>query len=341
MPEPIRVIVIAEAGVNHNGDVDMALRLVDAAADAGADYVKFQTFSAEALVTRTARKADYQSAATGSAETQFDMLKRLELAPVDHYRLIARCAQRGIGFLSTGFDPASVAFLDTLPLDFVKVPSGELTNLLYLRQVAKADRPVILSTGMATLGEVELALGVLEAAGTPRARVTVLHCTTDYPAPIEDVNLLAMVTVRDHCQVAVGYSDHTDGIDIAIGAVALGATIIEKHFTLDRALPGPDHRASLEPDQLRALVRAVRRIETARGDGVKAPRPSELTNLLVARKSIVASRTIRAGELLTPQNMTVKRPGTGLSPMQWDEVVGTSAVRAFEIDDLIEVAPRP
>lgn len=340
MRNPSSTLVIAEAGVNHNGDISMALRLVDAAAEAGADYVKFQTFSAEALVTRDARKAAYQMEAGTAQESQFDMLKRLELAPEDYPRLRARCAERGIGFLSTGFDPGSVAFLGTLDLDLIKVPSGELTNLVYLRQVARLGRPLVLSTGMATLKEVEDALTVLETEGIPRSQVTVLHCTTEYPAPIDDVNLRAMLTIRDRCRVAVGYSDHTAGIEIAIAAAALGAVIIEKHFTLDSTLPGPDHRASLEPEALCALVQAIRNVERALGDGVKTPRPSELRNLPVARKSIVAARPIHAGDVFTADNLTVKRPGTGISPMLWDRVIGITADRDFAQDELI-VTSRP
>lgn len=321
--------------MNHNGNLDMARRLVDVAAEAGADFVKFQTFTADRVATRTAGKAEYQIGTTGSDESQYQMLRRLELSPEAHRALIDQCAIRNVRFLSTGFDTESVDYLVGLGLDLLKVPSGEITNLLYLRHVGGLGKPVILSTGMATLEEVETALNVLEQAGTSRRRVTVLHCTTEYPAPMVDVNLRAMLTIHDTCRVAVGYSDHTKGIEVATAAVALGATVIEKHFTIDANLPGPDHLASLEPDQLRAMVQAIRNIEQAMGDGVKAPRPSELKNAAVTRKSLVAGRAIGAGEIFTSENLSVKRPGTGISPMRWDDVIGRRAGRDFEADELI------
>ena len=330
-----RTLIIAEAGVNHNGDMALARALVDAAAAAGADMVKFQTFRADRLVTAGARKADYQRASTDSAESQHDMLRKLELTREMHEELIARCAERGIAFFSTGFDAESVDMLVTLGVDSFKVPSGELTNLPYLRHIGSFGRDVILSTGMAVLGEVEAAIAALEEAGTPRSRITVLHCTTEYPTPMADVNLRAMLSMRDAFGVAVGYSDHTPGIEVAVAAVALGAVVIEKHFTLDRTLPGPDHKASLEPSELAAMVAAIRNIEVALGDGVKRLTESETRNRPVARKSVVAARSIRAGERLSEDNLTVKRPGTGLSPMRWDDIVGRLATRDFAADEEI------
>jgi N,N'-diacetyllegionaminate synthase len=332
----MKTVIIAEAGVNHNGDLNLARCLIDVAADAGADWVKFQTFRADRLATRTAPKADYQQNATDAAESQQAMLQRLELSREMHEALIAHCQLRAIGFLSTGFDQASVDLLVELGLKQFKIPSGEMTNLPYLHHVGRYGYPVILSTGMATLGEIEAALEVLEQAGTPRNRITVLHCNTEYPTPMTDVNLRAMVTIRKAFGVAVGYSDHTLGTEVPIAAVALGATVIEKHFTLDRTLPGPDHRASLEPNELQAMVTAIRNIELALGDGIKRPSPSEAKNKPIARKSLVAAVPIRAGEVFTPDNITVKRPGTGISPMRWDEVIGRCAGRDFAVDELIE-----
>lgn len=329
--------IIAEAGVNHGGDLETALQLVDAAAAAGADAVKFQTFKADRLVTRSAAKAAYQTRETGAGETQHDMLRRLELSADMHRALIARCGERGIQFLSTGFDIESVDLLVGLGQDVFKVPSGEITNLPYLRHIGGLRKSVLLSTGMSTLEEVRAAVDVLVAAGTPRARITVLQCTTDYPAPIAEVNLRAMQTMRERLEVAVGYSDHTLGIDVSLAAVAMGATVIEKHFTLDRTAEGPDHKASLEPAELTAMVAGIRQIEQAMGDGVKQPGPSETKNLVVVRKSIVAARAIRQGETFNDANVTVKRPGTGLSPMRWDDVMGRAAKRAFAADELIEL----
>jgi N,N'-diacetyllegionaminate synthase len=332
----MRTLIIAEAGVNHNGDMDLARRLVDVAADAGADLVKFQTFSADRLVTRSAEKAEYQKKVGESVESQHAMLKRLELSAEDHRMLIAHCAARGIGFHSTGFDVASVEMLVELGVSSFKVPSGEITNLPYLRHIGSYGRPVILSTGMATLADIEAALGVLETAGTPRARITVLHCSTEYPTAMADVNLRAMQSIRDAFQVAVGYSDHTPGIEVAIAAVAMGASVIEKHFTVDRTLPGPDHAASLEPAELDAMVRAIRNIEIALGDGIKRPSAIETRNRTVVRKSLVAARTIDAGEPFTAVNLAVKRPGTGVSPMRWDEMLGRRAPRSYRADELID-----
>lgn len=329
------VLIIAEAGVNHNGDLELARQLIDAAAAAGADLVKFQTFSANRLVTANARKADYQTRNSGGGETQHEMLRRLELGPEAHHQLLAHCQARGIGFFSTGFDLESVDFLLDLGLDKFKIPSGEITNLPYLRHVGRHGKEVILSTGMATLGDIEAAIEALEQAGTPRDRITVLHCTTEYPTPMNEVNLRAMQSIGEAFGVAVGYSDHTPGIEVAIAAVALGARVIEKHFTLDRNLPGPDHKASLEPGELKAMVSAIRNIETALGDGIKRLTPSEAKNRPIARKSLVAARPIRTGEAFTNENITTKRPGTGISPMRWDEVMGQVAQKDYKEDDLI------
>jgi len=335
MKEFQRTLVIAEAGVNHNGDRDMAFRLVDVAANAGADYVKFQTFTADRLVTRNALKADYQTKTTSDEETQHTMLGHLELTTEMHQALMVHCVKRGIGFLSTGFDIESVNFLHGLGQRLYKIPSGEITNLPYLRHIGSLGGDVILSTGMANLGEIEAALEAIESVGTSRRRITVLHCTTEYPAPISEVNLRAMVSMRSAFGVLVGYSDHTNGIEVPIAAVALGACVIEKHFTLDRNLPGPDHMASLEPNELKAMVAAIRNIESALGDGIKRLTPSEARNKPVVRKSLVASQAIKAGEIFTAENLTTKRPGTGISPMRWEEVLGKKATRDFAKDELI------
>jgi N,N'-diacetyllegionaminate synthase len=333
----LSTLIIAEAGVNHNGELALARRLIDAAADAGADMVKFQSFSADQLVTAAARKAEYQDRTTDANESQRAMIRRLELTRETHKALSAHCADRGITFFSSAFDEGSVDLLAELGLDRFKIPSGEITNLPYLRHVARYGKPVLLSTGMATLGEIEAALEVLERSGIPRTCVTLLHCTTEYPAPMAEVNLRAMLTLRDAFGVAVGYSDHTVGTEVSIAAVALGASVIEKHFTLDRNLPGPDHRASLEPAELKAMVAAIRNIEQALGDGIKRPGASESRNKASVRKSVVASRRIRAGERFDETNLAVKRPGTGLSPMRWDEVLGRVAPRDFSPDELIEL----
>jgi N,N'-diacetyllegionaminate synthase len=331
-------LIIAEAGVNHNGDMATARRLVDAAAEAGADLVKFQTFSAKTLVSAKAVKAEYQNRnEAGNSETQQSMLQRLELPKEAHFDLLTHCADRGIGFFSTAFDFDSLDFLNQLGLPRFKVPSGEITNLPYLRRVARFGKELILSTGMATLGEIEAALEVIERSGCPRNQITLLHCTTEYPAPYGEVNLKAIATLREAFGVAVGYSDHTEGIEISLAAVALGATIIEKHFTLDRSMPGPDHAASLQPDELRALVAGVRRIELALGSSRKQRTLSEEKNRVVVRKSIVASRNIKSGEVFSEKNLTVKRPGSGLSPMRWDEVIGRLAVRDFAADEEIQL----
>jgi N,N'-diacetyllegionaminate synthase len=332
-----RTLVIAEAGVNHNGDLALAKQLIDVAAEAGADLVKFQTFNADRQVTRSAKKADYQTQTTDSQESQHEMLRRLELTVDMHKELIAHCATRKIGFFSTGFDNESTDLLVSLGQNHFKIPSGEITNLPYLRHIGQFGKAVILSTGMATLGEIEAAIDVLEQAGVPRIKITVLHCTTEYPTPMVEVNLRAMQGIGAAFGVAVGYSDHTPGIEVAIAAVALGATVIEKHFTLDRDLPGPDHKASLEPEELKAMVAAIRNIEVALGDGIKRLTPSEAKNKPVARKSIVAAVEIRKGQIFTADSLTAKRPGTGVSPMRWDEVIGRAAPRNFAADELIEL----
>jgi N,N'-diacetyllegionaminate synthase len=297
--------------------------------------VKFQTFKADKLVTRDAAKAGYQKQLTDATESQYAMLRRLELDRSMHERLITRCSERGIRFLSTGFDADSVNMLVELGIDSFKIPSGELTNLPYLRQVGRLGKPVFLSTGMATLEEIRAALDALTASGTPLDRITVLQCTTEYPTPMADVNLRAMLTIRDQFNVAIGYSDHTQGIEVAVAAVALGALVIEKHFTIDRSLPGPDHMSSLEPDELRSMVVAIRNIEAALGDGVKRPSVIEENNRSAARKSLVARKPIRSGEPFTEENVTAKRPGTGMSPMKWDEVIGRFAPRDFATDEQI------
>lgn len=332
-----RTLIIAEAGVNHNGNIELAKKLIDIAADAGADLVKFQTFSAERLATKKASKAEYQNQTTDKSESQLDMLKQLELSYEMHEELIAYCEKCGIGFFSTGFDIKSVELLVELGLKLFKIPSGEITNLPYLRHIAGYNMPVIISTGMATLDEIEAALEVLMQKGVRREQITVLHCNTEYPTPMCDVNLKAMISIGKTFGVNIGYSDHTQGIEVAIAAVALGAIVIEKHFTLDRKLPGPDQNASLEPDELKAMVNSIRNIEQALGNGVKSPTPSELKNKIIARKSLVAASNICKGEVFTEVNITAKRPGNGVSPMQWDNVLGRIATRDFMVDELIEL----
>ena len=332
-----RVCIIAEAGVNHNGDLEMAKKLIDKAAEAGADLVKFQTFSAERLVTRVAEKAKYQKNTEYPEESQYKMLRRLELSVDAHVELIRHCELRGIGFFSTGFDESSIKLLVSLGQNHFKIPSGEITNLPYLRHIGSLGKPIILSTGMATLGDIEAAIEVIERAGTPRSSLTVLHCTTEYPTPILEVNLRAMQSIQSAFGVAVGYSDHTEGIEVAIAAVALGATVIEKHFTLNRTLPGPDHKASLQPEELKAMVSAIRNIELALGSGVKKLTLGEAANIPSARRSIVAKRSINAGEEFSVENIVVKRPATGISPMRWDEIIGRRASRDFSADEQIDL----
>jgi N,N'-diacetyllegionaminate synthase len=323
--------------VNHNGDLARARQLVAMAASAGADVVKFQTFITTESISAGAAKADYQRIVTDPDESQADMVRKLELSRSDHEVLVEDCRRLGIRFLSTAFDSASFDMLIELGLDLVKVPSGEITNLPLLRHLAARGLPMIMSTGMATLDEIAAALDAVEAAGTPRHRVTLLHCTTEYPAPFDEVNLRAIATLRETFGLDVGYSDHTSGIEIAIAAVALGATVIEKHVTLDRSLPGPDHQASIEPAELAAMVTSIRHLESAFGDGVKRPTPSELRNRAIARKSIVARRAILAGEPFSADNLTAKRPGTGISPMRWDDLMGRPAARDFAADELISL----
>ena len=354
-------LVIAEAGVNHNGSLDMARELVDVAAGAGADIVKFQTFRAEKLATGGAAKAAYQQRTTGTSESQLDMLRKLQLSDEDHFVLQRHCAKSGIEFLSTPFDMESLDFLvGTLALPRLKLPSGEITNAPFLLAVAQTGKPVIVSTGMSTLDEVEQALGVLafgylQTGATPdvdafvrarkssygqqvlREKVTLLHCTTEYPTPFVDVNLRAMATLRDTFGLSVGYSDHTQGIGIAIAAVALGAAVIEKHFTLDRNLPGPDHKASMEPGELKCMVESIRQVEQSLGNPVKAPVPSELKNREVVRKSLVTTAAIRRGEPFTPENITAKRPGTGVSPFCYWDLLGRSSPRDYSEDELVDI----
>jgi N,N'-diacetyllegionaminate synthase len=329
-------MVIAEAGVNHNGDLGQAKKLIEVAAKSGADFVKFQTFSADRLVTKKVRKAQYQIQNSQYSESQFEMLKSLELSETMHSELIEESRVQGIGFISTAFDIESANMLLSLGQNIFKIPSGEITNLPYLRHIGSFGKRVILSTGMSNLHEVKDALELLEAAGTSKSQVTVLHCTSAYPAPVIDVNLLAMRTMKEALNVEVGYSDHTLGIEVSIAAVALGATVIEKHFTLDRNLPGPDHKASLEPDELNLLVTQIRNIEKVLGDGVKRPMPSELENIDLIRKSIVAKCSIRKGEIFSELNLAAKRPGTGISPMDWDRIIGSVARRDFHVDELID-----
>ena len=329
------VFIIAEAGVNHNGSVDLAKQLIDVAVDSGADAVKFQTFKAENLVSKNAQKADYQKQTTDASESQFDMIKKLELDVDTHKELIAYCQEKDIMFLSTPFDHESIDLLSGLGLQIFKIPSGEITNLPYLRHIGSLGKRVVLSTGISNLGEVKDALNILINAGTSKDNITVLHANTMYPTPMEDVNLNAMLTIQREFGVDIGYSDHTLGIEVDIAAVAMGASIIEKHFTLDNAMEGPDHKASLEPEELKAMVSAIRNIEKALGSNEKILSPSEEVNINIARKSIVASRPVRKGELLSADNITTKRPGTGLSPMKWDEIVGTIASKDYQSDELI------
>ncbi|MFH1216575.1 MAG: N-acetylneuraminate synthase [Pseudomonadota bacterium] len=330
-----KVFIIAEAGVNHNGDLALAKKLVEAAAEAGADAVKFQTFKAENLVAASAPKAAYQKKTTGADESQLEMLKKLELSEADFIELQAHCVTHNILFMSTPFDLESIDFLASLGLEIFKIPSGELTNLPYLKKIGGLGKDIILSTGMADLAEVEAAIAVLLQAGADQERIALLHCNTEYPTPYEDVNLRVLETLRTTLHLRVGYSDHTLGIEVPIAAVALGAEIIEKHFTLDKKMPGPDHQASLEPGELRRMVQSIRHIETALGRKEKKTTPSEQHNRVIARKSIVAAQAIRKGEMLSNTNLTVKRPGTGISPMQWDRVIGKPASQNFAKDELI------
>lgn len=331
-------IIIAEAGVNHNGDMTIARRLVEEAHRAGADYVKFQTFKSTAIATDYAAKANYQIVSTGGGQSQREMIEQLELSKANHDELIDVCNSVGIKFLSTAFDIESLEFLlQKKCLDYIKIPSGELTNLPLLRKIALADLPIIMSTGMATYEEIGDSLEVLEKAGVPKEKISILHCTTEYPAPLTDVNLVAMDKIRDLFNCDVGYSDHTLGIEVSLAAVARGASIVEKHFTLDRSLAGPDHAASLEPKELKGMIDAIRNVELAIGEASSKPTRAEVQNRAVARKSIVASCPIAKGTPFSDNNITTKRPGTGLSPMRWDEVIGKRAARDFQSDELIEL----
>lgn len=330
------VLIIAEAGVNHNGSMQIAKQLVDAAVEAGVDIIKFQTFKADNLVSKTAKKAEYQKQNIGDGnDSQYEMLKRLELSEDNHKELIAYCQEKGIRFWSTAFDFESMDYLHSLQLGLWKIPSGEITNYPFIRKIASYGEDVIMSTGMCEEQDIQNAIDVLIKYGIRKEQITLLHCNTQYPTPYCDVNLNAMNSIKNTFGVKVGYSDHTQGIEVPIAAVALGATVIEKHFTLDRNLPGPDHKASLEPIELKSMVTSIRHIEQALGDGIKMVSDSERENIVVARKSIVAARPIRKGELLTEQNLTVKRPGTGLSPMLWEQVLGTKAVKDYNEEDLI------
>lgn len=332
-----KTFIIAEAGVNHNGSLDLAFKLIDAAKEAGADAVKFQSFKTDKLVSTKAHKAEYQKQTTNSSESQYEMIKKLELSVDDHKKLIEYCNRIDIQFLSSPFDLESIDLLIELGLDIFKIPSGEITNLPYLRKIGKLNKNIILSTGMADLGEIEDALDVLTENGTELKNITVLHCNTEYPTPFEDVNLKAMLTIKKAFHVMVGYSDHTTGIEVPVAAVALGAQAIEKHFTLDKNMEGPDHKASLKPNELKQMVFAIRNIEKALGNGIKKPSNSELKNKPIARKSLIAIKDIKNGEIFTEENIGIKRPGNGISPMRWEEVIGKSARRDFELDDLIEL----
>jgi len=331
-----QVLIIAEAGVNHNGSLDLAKQLIDKAVESGVDIIKFQTFKSEKLVSKTAKQAEYQQRNIGKKdEGQLAMLKKLELSQQDHNELIAYCGKKGIRFLSTAFDMDSIEYLHSLNMGLWKIPSGEITNYPYLRKIAQYHEPVILSTGMCELSDIEAAVKVLIEFGIKKEQITILHCNTEYPTPFTDVNLKAMLEIGKIFGVQIGYSDHTSGIEVPIAAVALGAKVIEKHFTLDRNMEGPDHKASIEPKELRIMVNSIRNIEQALGCGHKIITESERKNIKIARKSIVASCHIKAGELLTEKNLTVKRPGTGISPMRWNDVIGTKASKDFEEEEVI------
>ena len=331
----MNVFIIAEAGVNHNGSIDLAKKLIDVASASGADAVKFQTFKADNLATKKAQKAIYQKENTDKDESQFDMLKKLELDIEAHKELISYCSNKKIIFLSSPFDHESIELLNDLGLEILKIPSGEITNLPYLRHIGKLNKRIILSTGMSNIDEVKSALNILINSGTKKNNITVLHANTEYPTSMEDVNLRAMLTIGKELDINFGYSDHTLGIEVDIAAVAMGASCIEKHFTLDCNMEGPDHKASLEPNQLKAMVMAIRNIELALGGSVKKPSRSEIKNMKIARKSIVAKTKIKKDDILNEKNLTVKRPGTGISPMKWDEVMGTKAIKDYNADELI------
>ncbi|WP_072216702.1 N,N'-diacetyllegionaminate synthase [Campylobacter coli] len=330
-----KALIIAEAGVNHNGDLNLAKKLIEVAAKSGADFVKFQSFKAELCVSKNAKKAAYQLKTTAKDESQLEMIKKLELDFNAHQLLISHAKQCGIAFLSTPFDLESIELLDDLGLEVFKIPSGEITNLPYLKKIAKLNKKIILSTGMSNLGEIEAALEILCQGGTQRANITLLHCTTEYPAPFDEVNLKAMQTLKNAFNLDVGYSDHTKGIHISLAAIALGASVIEKHFTLDKNIPGPDHKASLEPDELQELCTKIREIESALGDGIKQASKSERKNIEIARKSLVAKKKIKKGEIFSEENLTTKRPASGISAMRYDEYLGKKASKDYEEDELI------
>lgn len=335
-----KTIIIAEAGVNHNGDINLAKKLIDAAAEAGVEYVKFQTFKTELLVSKNAKKADYQiKNQKSNDDSQYNMLKKLELAEDTHYELLEYCKLKNVKFLSTAFDFESIDFLAKLGIDFFKIPSGELTNYPYLKRIAKKQLPVVISTGMANLDEIKNALDVFKTNDFYKnnKNITVLHCSSEYPTPMNVVNLSAMNTIKSELNVNIGYSDHTLGIEIPIAAVAMGAKIIEKHFTLDKTLPGPDHKASLDPIELKNMVKAIRNIEQAIGNGKKIPNELEIKNKPLVRKSIIALKNIKKGEVLSENNITTKRPGTGLNPFLWDSVIGTKAIKDFLKDEIIVI----
>lgn len=333
----LRTLIIAEAGVNHNGDINLAKKLIEGAASAGTDLVKFQTFNADKLVTKKAPKAGYQLDNSNKSESQFEMLQKLELGKGALEKLIKHAKKCGIKLFSTGFDVETVDMLVELGQEFLKIPSGEITNLPLLQHIGKKNMEVILSTGMSDLKDVENALTILENAGTSRGKITILHCTSSYPAPIEDINLMAMHTMRDAFGVTTGYSDHSEGIEVAIAAVALGAKVIEKHFTLDKSLPGPDHKASLDLAELKELVAAIRNIEKALGDGTKRLMPSEYKNLTIVRQVIVTKKELKKGEVFTELNVTTKRAGNGISPMLWNQIIGTNAKRDYSEDEAIDL----
>lgn len=333
----MKIFIIAEAGVNHNGSIELAKKLIDAAVKTGADAVKFQTFKTESIISKFAPKADYQKKNTEHNESQMDMLKKLELSYKDFKYLKKYCDSKGIMFLSTPFDLDSALFLKNIGLEIFKIPSGEITNYLLLREIGSYEKKVILSSGMADLGEIEDAIDVLTEFGTPRRNITVLHCNTEYPTPYEDVNLKAIATIKKSFNIKVGYSDHTVGIEIPVAAVAMGAEVIEKHFTLDKNLKGPDHKASLEPEEFKVMVSAIKNIEKAMGNGVKKPSKSELKNKDIVRKSIVAKKPIKKGEVFAEDNLTVKRSGIGLSPMRWNEIVGKEANKSYNKDETIDL----
>ena len=331
-------MIIAEAGVNHNGSIKIAKQLIDEAVNAGVDIIKFQTFNAEKLVSKSAKRAEYQRKNIGDGnDSQYDMLKKLELSKENHEELITYCKEKGIRFWSTAFDFESMDYLHSLKLGLWKIPSGEITNYPFIRKISSYNEPIIMSTGMCEEKDIQNAIDVLIKYGIKKEQITLLHCNTQYPTPYQDVNLKAMISIKETFDLPIGYSDHTQGIEVPIAAVAMGATVIEKHFTLDRNLPGPDHKASLEPVELKAMVSAIRHIEQALGDGIKKVSDSERGNISVARKSIVAACSIKKGELLTENNLTVKRPGTGLSPMLWENVIGTTAIKDYEEEDLIQL----